>query len=121
MDKRIIFTHRNPLLENIQLLESTQPENYAGFVYLWKCIPENMFYIGSHKGKVYDDYRGSGTRFRHVFEYYGSTQFERVILEYVSETDTIKAREQYWMTKFNAAKSQMFYNMRNTYNRKTSG
>lgn len=117
MEKRIVFTHRNPLLENIKLLESQRPEKYSGFVYMWHCIPEDMFYIGSHKGPVHDEYRGSGTRFRHVFEYYGITKFERVILEYVDDADKIKRREQAWMDKFNAASSNVFYNMKNVYSK----
>ena len=112
--KPIILTHTNPDLDNFELLhEQLRPEQYAGFVYLWKCIPEDMFYVGSHKGIVHDDYRGSGRRFKKVFEHYGITQFKRVILEYVAEEQDIKVREQLWMNRFKAKRSTRFYNQNN--------
>lgn len=113
MLKRIITSHQHPLLENFESLHQSKPEKYAGFIYLWKCIPEDMFYVGSHKGIVHDDYRGSGTRFKKVFEHYGITQFKRVILEYVGDEKEIKNREQLWMNKFRAKQSSRFYNTNN--------
>jgi len=106
----IILTHRNPLLEDISKLAATEPEEYAGFIYMWKCIPEYLFYIGSHKGNAYDQYRGSGARFKQVYDYYGLTKFERVILEFVVEADDMKKAEQRWINKFNAVKSKIFLN-----------
>lgn len=111
--KPIITTHKNPLLEDITLLEAERPEEYAGFVYMWECIPEGLFYIGSHKGEVTDEYRGSGRRFRQLFEYHGITQFKRVILEYVADEDHLRFREQLWITKFRAVISPYFLNAKN--------
>jgi hypothetical protein len=112
--KSIIHTHQNPLLENFEELhENNRPEKYAGFIYLWKCIPEDMYYVGSHKGTYHDEYRGSGSRFTRVFEYYGITQFKRIILEYVEDDEQIKVKEQLWMNKFKAKKSDKFYNVKN--------
>lgn len=113
MLKPIITTHRDPLLDDIKQLSAPKEETYVGFIYLWKCLPEDTFYIGSHKGKTNDEYRGSGTMFRRVFEHYGIPQFERVIVEYVNDEHHIKSREQHWITKFNAVKSARFYNMKN--------
>ena len=112
-EKRIIFKHKPALLENYKTLAQSEPKEYQGFIYLWRCVPEDMYYIGSHKGKSYDDYRGSGTRFKYAYDYHGATKFERIVLEYLADTKNIKEREQDWMTKFNAVKSQWFYNMRN--------
>lgn len=111
--KPIIHTHQNPLLENFESLHQVQPEQYDGFIYLWKCIPEDMFYVGSHKGPINDEYRGSGRRFKRVFEHYGITQFKRVILEYVPNVEEIKNKEQMWMNKFRAKQSSRFYNTNN--------
>lgn len=115
--KPIVLSHQNPALADYKLLEAAKPEQYGGFVYLWKCIPEDMFYIGSHKGTTTDLYRGSGKRFRQVFEYYGVTQFDRVILEYVPDADDLRSREQYWIQKFNAVTSSRFLNEKNALNR----
>jgi hypothetical protein len=116
LSKPIITTHRNPLLENISLLAVEAPEKYEGFVYLWKCIPENLYYIGSHKGDQYDQYRGSGKRFKQVYDYYGLTKFERVVLEYVTDAKDLRRREQHWMDKFNAVKSTLFLNEKKALN-----
>lgn len=112
--KPITFTHTNPLLEDFLALNSTKPDTYAGFIYMWKCIPEDRYYIGSHKGVIHDEYRGSGRTFKRVFEYYGITKFERVILEYVEFEDQIKIREQHWLNQFKAVRSDRFYNQKNS-------
>lgn len=111
------ITHRNPLLENISQLAAGEPEAYVGFVYLWRCVPEDLFYIGSHKGNAYDQYRGSGRRFKQVYDYYGLTKFERVILEYVEDEQDLRRVEQAWMDKFNAVKSPKFLNQKKAMNR----
>ena len=115
--KPIIFTHTNPLLDDFQALNAEnaeKPEKYAGFIYMWKCLPEDCYYIGSHKGVIHDDYRGSGKTFRKVFEHYGITQFQRVILEYVNDSEQIRVREQHWLDVFRAVKSDRFYNKKNS-------
>ena len=112
--KPIIHQHVNPLLADFKTLHAGKaPETYSGFIYMWKCIPEDCYYIGSHQGTYYDEYRGSGRRFRQVFEHYGMTQFERIILEYVIEKSDILSREQYWINQFKAVKSAQFYNQKN--------
>jgi len=108
---KLIYTHTNPQLDEFETLQAVKPAEYAGFIYLWKCIPEDMFYLGSHKGPYHDNYRGSGTRFRKVFEHYGITQFKRVILEFVNDETKIKDREQYWMDKLGVQRSNRFYNL----------
>ena len=114
MLKPIITTHTNPLLENFEALNvQERPRDYAGFIYIWKCIPEDKYYLGSHKGIVVDEYRGSGSRFKQVFEYYGITKFKRVILEYVQDEVELKRKEQLWINKFRAVKSSRFYNIKN--------
>jgi hypothetical protein len=111
--KPIIFTHENPLLEDFSALAAEKPESYEGFVYMWKCIPEDRYYIGSHQGVANDEYRGSGRTFKRVFEYYGITQFRRVILEYVETVAMVKVREQHWLNVFRAVQSDRFYNQKN--------
>ena len=109
--KSVILTHSNQLLEDFESLNMIKPTKYVGFVYLWKCIPEDMFYVGSHKGPIHDDYRGSGRRFKKVFEYYGITHFKRVILEYVDDPTQIKIKEQEWMNRLRVSQSTRFYNV----------
>jgi hypothetical protein len=51
--------------------------------------------------------------FRKVFEHYGLTQWQRVILEYVTDEAQLRAREQHWLNVFKAIKSSRFYNEKN--------
>ena len=111
--KSIILKHRHPLLENFESLNIPPPESYSGFIYLWYCTPDDMFYIGSHKGLRCDGYRGTGSRFKKVFEYHGITQFKRVIIEYVHDVKLLKVTEQKWINIFNAINSTDFYNVKN--------
>jgi hypothetical protein len=87
-------------------------EGYVGFVYLWKCVPEERYYIGSHKGNVYDNYRGSGSKFKKAFDFHGSQKFERIILEYVKDESELKQRERHYIMKYSASTSKKFYNCR---------
>lgn len=116
--KKIVFNNtHDALLENFDSLDSKKIDNYEGYVYAWKCLPEQRLYIGSHIGTVKDGYDGSGTLFRQVFRHYGATQFKRVILEYVEKKDDVKRVEQRWLDKFSAVRSSLFYNKRNALTR----
>jgi group I intron endonuclease len=84
---------------------------YAGFIYEWTNKLNGMKYIGSHKGKVDDGYKGSGKRFLNALNKYGLDKFERTILEYVIRADDILIREEYYLTTLNCAKSSRYYNI----------
>jgi group I intron endonuclease len=83
---------------------------YAGFIYEWTNIITGKKYIGRHKGKDTDSYVGSGTEFNKALDEYGIENFERVILEYVEDSDMIKSREQYYLDTTNAAYDSDYYN-----------
>lgn len=84
---------------------------YAGFIYEWTNKLDGMKYIGSHKGTICDGYTGSGKRFENAKKKYGIENFERVILEYVDYPTDILLKEQYYLDKFNCAKSKRYYNI----------
>ena len=42
----------------VEICEQTP---YYGYVYMWSDLERNKFYIGSHKGSIYDKYK-SGSK-----------------------------------------------------------
>jgi|APCry1669193128_1035447.scaffolds.fasta_scaffold03674_3 hypothetical protein len=71
--------------------------DYFGFIYQWTNIKNRKKYIGSHAGKITDNYIGSGKYFRRAYRKCPEL-FERSILEYVYESvDMVKKREQYYL------------------------
>lgn len=85
--------------------------SYAGFIYEWTNKLNGMKYLGSHKGKIDDGYVGSGKRFENARKKYGIENFERTIIEYVEEETNILLREQFYLDKFNCARSSLYYNI----------
>jgi group I intron endonuclease len=83
----------------------------SSFVYMWKNKVNGKKYIGRHTGSEDDSYVGSGKRFQRALKKYGADNFERVILERVEDDTLIKEREQYYLDFFDAANSNMFYNI----------
>jgi hypothetical protein len=90
--------------------------SYVGFVYKWNNIENNMFYVGSHRGNIYDGYIGSGTLFREVY-FNNKKLFKRDILEYVYDEKDLLDKEQYYLDFFDVKNNDLSYNL----NPKTSG
>lgn len=86
-------------------------ENYSGFVYLWINKINGKKYLGSHKGKIDDNYIGSGIIFRNAIKKYGIDNFERNIIEIIQNSKEIQLREQYWLDYYNVAENEEFYNI----------
>jgi group I intron endonuclease len=70
-----------------------------GFVYLWKDIKNNKFYLGSHQGRLDDGYVGSGSpHFKNAYAKRPET-FRRRILETLNFEvhKELRIREEYWL------------------------
>lgn len=85
--------------------------DYYGFIYEWTNTVTGMKYLGSHKGYVDDGYVGSGKKFKNAVKKYGIENFKRIILEYVTDADGLKSREQHYLTMFKCAVSPDYYNI----------
>jgi group I intron endonuclease len=81
----------------------------SGFVYLWENKTNGKMYVGSHKGRVDDNYIGSGVYFKRAYEL-NPDNFVRYILykgkDYLTVEDVI-------LKFFDAANNESFYNLKN--------
>lgn len=87
--------------------------NYIGFIYEWTNKINNKKYIGAHTGFVNDGYTGGGSAFKKDLKKYGLDNFERKIIEYVTDERKIKDRENYHLELVDAANSTDYYNKTN--------
>jgi group I intron endonuclease len=72
------------------------------FYYLYKVtnLVNNRFYIGVHKTKnIEDGYMGSGKILRQAIEKYGIENFQKEILEYFSDSESMLKREKEIVTE----------------------
>ena len=70
----------------------------SGFVYLWKDMQKNKFYLGSHIGAQDDGYTGSGHRFLLAYNKRPESFRRRILEQYDSITrKELLAREQLWL------------------------
>jgi hypothetical protein len=88
-------------------------DKYAGFIYEWTNKVNKKKYLGAHTGTIDDGYTGGGSEFRCDLKKYGLINFERKILEYVSDEQKIKDRENYYLNLVDAADNTDYYNKTN--------
>lgn len=81
-----------------------------GFVYRWTDSSNNMYYIGSHKGKADDGYIGSGVHFLRAYKKRPDS-FNREIL-YIGEN--YRELEEFILEELDAANDRKSYNLKNS-------
>jgi len=68
-------------------------------------------YVGSHHGRIDDNYYGSGTLILKALKKYGNENFVKEILEIVADAVILKEREEYWLDKLQCATDLNYYNV----------
>jgi group I intron endonuclease len=79
-------------------------------IYLTVNLINNKKYIGQDSNNN-PNYLGSGVYLKKAIEKHGRENFKKIILENVNDVSKLNEREEYWIKKFNADKSQEFYNI----------
>lgn len=85
-----------------------------GFIYITTNLVNNNRYIGKKKYDkrgVWKTYLGSGTIMRQAIAKYGADCFGRDILDVAYSLEELNAKEQYWISEYNAVSDKSFYNI----------
>ena len=83
-----------------------------GFIYLTTNLINGKKYIGQRKyRKGWESYLGSGVHLKNAIKKYGRENFQRIILEECKDKYSLDKAEEYWINKYNAVKSEEFYNI----------
>jgi hypothetical protein len=82
-----------------------------GFIYIWTNNVDGKKYLGKCWGEPASSYKGSGKYFRRALAKYGIENFDREILEFCYSKEDLRNQEQYWLDYYQAADSDMFYNI----------
>ena len=85
--------------------------NY-GFIYKTTNKINGKSYIGMCSCKArFKSYLGSGKLLSKAIEKYGKENFDREILEWCKDDDSLREAESKWIEKFDAINSNRFYNL----------
>jgi group I intron endonuclease len=79
-------------------------------VYITTNLINGKKYIGKDSNNN-PEYLGSGTLLREAIKEYGKENFKKEILEYCDSDEELHMKENYWIQKYNAVKSDDFYNI----------
>lgn len=79
------------------------------YVYCTTNLINSRKYIGSHTGKIHDNYLGSGVNLTKALKKYGKENFIKEIL-WVGPKEYMREMETYWCEYFNVGENPLFYN-----------
>ena len=84
-----------------------------GYIYLTTNLVNNMQYIGQKKSTKFlnEKYLGSGTYLKAAVNKYGKENFKVELLATAETAEELNEKEIYYIDKYNAVNSEMFYNM----------
>lgn len=84
---------------------------YYGYVYMWSDLKRNKFYVGSHKGSIYDNYKSGSKRINSIIKKRNHTMVQ-TILEYYYGDDRseLYSLEEKWLKFYNVEDNSNFYN-----------
>lgn len=85
-----------------------------GFIYITTCSINHKKYIGKKKydkNGQWKTYLGSGIILQKAIKKYGKENFTRKIIEECDSLQSLNEREKYWISFYNAVKSDEYYNI----------
>lgn len=81
------------------------------YIYLTTNLINGKQYIGQHKGKINDNYLGSGANIKKAINKYGKENFKKEILQICASREEADLAEQYYIKLYNAVENDNFYNL----------
>ena len=87
-----------------------------GFIYITTNHINGKKYIGQKnydKNGRWKEYLGSGIILKQAIQKYGVDNFSKEIIEECETKELLNEREKYWISYYNAVKSNKFYNIAN--------
>lgn len=94
-------------------VELQDNRSYYGYVYMWCDLQRDMFYIGSHKGSIYDSYTCSSKWCKRAIKQRPHT-FKFYLLALCNSEDELSLTEEKWLRFYSVAASKVFYNHKNS-------
>lgn len=85
--------------------------NIKYYIYRTTNLINNKKYIGKHKGRLDDNYLGSGILLTKAIEKYGEQNFKKEILYISQSEEENREKEKYFIKIFNAVESDDYYNI----------
>lgn len=97
-------------------VEIGEPTGYFGYVYMWCDIERNQYYIGSHKGSVYDKYKSGSKWLNDTIKKRPITMKMRVLEYYYGDDrEELYKIENKWLGFYDVERySEHYYNFKNT-------
>jgi len=85
--------------------------NHYGYIYITTNLINDKQYIGQHKGPHNPSYLGTGIAISEAIKIHGRENFKNEVICYCETKEELDLKEIEWISKLDAVKSPMFYNM----------
>ena len=83
-----------------------------GYIYITTNLINGKKYIGKKSSSIYvKEYLGSGRVLQTAIKKYGKENFTNEVIEWCESEDSLNEQEIYWISYYDAVKSNMFYNV----------
>jgi group I intron endonuclease len=88
-------------------------KSISGIIYLTTNTINNKIYVGQTTQQNYLNYYGSGIYIKNAINKYGTSAFEKVVLEECNDIEKLNEAEQYWIKILSAQNLDIGYNIAN--------
>jgi hypothetical protein len=95
----------------VEIIEST---GYFGYIYMWCDTQRNQYYIGSHKGSVFDKYKSGSKWLNDTIKKRPDTMKMRVLEYYFGDgREELYRIEDKWLKFYDVENNDNYYNFKN--------
>lgn len=95
-------------------VEIREQTGYFGYVYMWSDTKRNKFYIGSHKGSIYDKYKSGSKWLNDTIRKRPDTMKMRILEYYFGDDrEELYKIEDRWLKFYDVENSKNYYNFKN--------